>query len=114
MFKTLGPKRPLWTKLPMSATSGHLCTPSYLGKAEDLCCQALIQLYMSLLGAVAYLTHTRMDVAVFICALQRHTSAPPDYPHSQVEQTAELDSEEPTQASLQEILWRSKDRSQKL
>ena len=46
------------------------------GKAEDDCCQALIQLYMSLLGAVAYLTHSRMNVVVFICVLQRHTSAP--------------------------------------
>ena len=31
---------------------------------------------MSLLGAVAYLSHTRVDVAVFICALQRHTHKP--------------------------------------
>ena len=31
---------------------------------------------MSLLGAVAYLAHTRIDVVVFICALQRHTSKP--------------------------------------
>ena len=31
---------------------------------------------MSLLGAVAYLAHTRLDVVVFICALQRHTSKP--------------------------------------
>ena len=31
---------------------------------------------MSLLGAVAYLSHTRIDILVFICALQRHTSKP--------------------------------------
>ena len=46
------------------------------GKAEDECCPALHQLYMSLLGAVAYLSHTRVDVSVFICALQRHTAKP--------------------------------------
>ena len=38
------------------------------GKQEDLCTPDLHQLYMSLLGAVAYLSHTRMDVVVFICA----------------------------------------------
>ena len=43
------------------------------GRPEDECCPALIQLYMSLLGAIAYLSHTRVDVCVFICALQRHT-----------------------------------------
>ena len=31
---------------------------------------------MSLLGAVAYLSHTRLDAAVFICALQRHAAKP--------------------------------------
>jgi hypothetical protein len=31
---------------------------------------------MSLLGAVAYLAHTRADVVVFISALQRHTAKP--------------------------------------
>ena len=45
-------------------------------KADDLCCPELHKLYMSLLGAVAYLAHTRLDVVVFICALQRHTSKP--------------------------------------
>ena len=29
------------------------------GKAEDLCCPELHRLYQSLLGAVAYLSHTR-------------------------------------------------------
>ena len=46
------------------------------GKAEDKAVPELHQLYMSLLGAVAYLSHTRVDVIVFICALQRHTSSP--------------------------------------
>ena len=45
-------------------------------KPEDLCCPELHKFYMSLLGAVAYLAHTRLDVVVFICALQRHTSKP--------------------------------------
>ena len=45
-------------------------------KPEDLCCPELHNLYMSLLGAAAYLAHTRLDVVVFICALQRHTSKP--------------------------------------
>ena len=46
------------------------------GQAADLCGPDLHQLYMSLLGAVAYLSHTRVDVAVFVCALQRHASKP--------------------------------------
>ena len=45
-------------------------------KPEDLCCPELHKLYMSLLGAVAYLAHTRLDVVVFICALQRHKFKP--------------------------------------
>ena len=45
-------------------------------KHEDLCCPALHQLYMSLLGAVAYLSHTRVDVVVFICAGQRFAQKP--------------------------------------
>ena len=46
------------------------------GKADDLCFPDLHKLFMSLLGAVAYLSHTRTDVVVFICALQRYTSKP--------------------------------------
>ena len=46
------------------------------GKPEDPCNPELHKLYMSLLGAVAYLAHTRVDAIVFICALQRHTSKP--------------------------------------
>ena len=42
------------------------------GKAEDDCSPELHQLFMSLLGAVAYLSLTRMDIIVFISALQRH------------------------------------------
>ena len=45
-------------------------------KPEDLCCPELHQLYQSLLGAVAYLAHTRVDIVVFICALQRVTHKP--------------------------------------
>ena len=43
---------------------------------EALCSPPLHQLYMSLLGAVAYLAHTRVDALVFISALQRHNSKP--------------------------------------
>eukprot|EP00974_Lingulodinium_polyedra_P094590 9167822-Lingulodinium_polyedra.AAC.1 len=45
-------------------------------KPEDECCQALHQLYMSLLGAIAYFAYTRPDIVVFICALQRRTHEP--------------------------------------
>ena len=33
-------------------------------------------LYRSLLGALAYLAHTRVDILVFICALQRNVAKP--------------------------------------
>ena len=46
------------------------------GQVEDLCCPELQALYMSLSGAIAYLTHTRIDIVVFICAFQRHTHRP--------------------------------------
>ena len=46
------------------------------GKPEDMCCPELQALYMSLLGAIAYLTHTRIDIVVFICAFQRWTHKP--------------------------------------
>merc|ERR1712051_304790 len=42
------------------------------GKAEDESGPELHQLFMSLLGAVAYLSLTRVDILVFISALQRH------------------------------------------
>ena len=42
------------------------------GRAEDESSPELHQLFMSLLGAVAYLSLTRMDILVFISALQRH------------------------------------------
>ena len=45
-------------------------------KPDDLCCPELHQLYQSLLGAVAYLAQTRVDIVVFICALQRVTHKP--------------------------------------
>ena len=47
------------------------------GKASDKdCSPELTQLFMSLLGAVAYALMTRIDVAVFVCALQRMTHKP--------------------------------------
>ena len=47
------------------------------GPSSDRECSApLIQLFMSLLGAVAYALMTRVDIAVFACALQRVTHKP--------------------------------------
>ena len=47
------------------------------GKSSDKdCSPELAQLFMSLLGAVAYALMTRVDVAVFVCALQRVTHKP--------------------------------------
>ena len=45
------------------------------GQPEDTADASLHKLYMSLLGAVAYLSHTRLDVSVFVCALQRHLAS---------------------------------------
>ena len=45
-------------------------------KMEDFAEPEVHELYRSLLGAVAYLSHTRLDVNVFICALQRHGHKP--------------------------------------
>ena len=50
--------------------------PQLRGKNEDPAPPDLHQLYMSLLGAVAYLAHTRADALVFISALQRFNSKP--------------------------------------
>ena len=60
------------------ANSLQCATHSQLsgGKLEDECCPALHQLFMPLLGAVAYLAHTWMGVVVFISALQRHACKP--------------------------------------
>ena len=44
--------------------------------AESSLSSELHTLYMSSLGAVAYLAMTRLDAAVFIVALQKHTHAP--------------------------------------
>eukprot|EP00974_Lingulodinium_polyedra_P108974 10546486-Lingulodinium_polyedra.AAC.1 len=45
--------------------------PQLVGaKPEGERCQELHQLYMSLLGALAYLARARPDIVVFICALQ--------------------------------------------
>jgi hypothetical protein len=46
------------------------------GQPEDEACPELHQLFMYLLGDVAYTAHTRVDVVVFISALQRHTAKP--------------------------------------
>ena len=46
------------------------------GKDSDDADSDLRALYRSLLGAVAYLAHTRVDILVFICALQRHVASP--------------------------------------
>eukprot|EP00969_Alexandrium_andersonii_P271828 12014544-Alexandrium_andersonii.AAC.1 len=45
-------------------------------KSEELCGPELDSLHRSLLGAVAYLTLTHVDVAVFASALQRWRRAP--------------------------------------
>ena len=44
------------------------------GAATDDSEESLHKLYMSLLGAVAYLAHTRLDLVVFVFALQRHSA----------------------------------------
>ena len=58
----------------------NMCTISHpelkTAKNEALCSAPLHQLFMSLLGAVAYLAHTRVDALVFISALQRYNSKP--------------------------------------
>jgi hypothetical protein len=46
------------------------------GQGEDEACPDFHKLFMSLLGAVGYLEHTRVDVVVFVSALQRHTAKP--------------------------------------
>ena len=43
---------------------------------ESECSPELVQLFMSLLGAVAYALMARINVAVFVCALQRVTHKP--------------------------------------
>jgi hypothetical protein len=45
-------------------------------KNDSVCSPPLHQLYMSLLGAVAYLARIRVDALVFICDLQRHNARP--------------------------------------
>ena len=47
------------------------------GLSSDTECTAeIIQLFMSLLGAVAYALMIRIDVAVLVCAMQRVTHKP--------------------------------------
>jgi hypothetical protein len=45
-------------------------------KAEDVVCAELHSLYRSLLGAVAFLLLIRIDIAVFVSALQRWGHSP--------------------------------------
>ena len=45
-------------------------------KPEDLAVEELHRLFMSLLGAVAYLSHTRPDIVVFVSALERQNAKP--------------------------------------
>ena len=46
------------------------------GKPEDKAVPELHQLFMSLLGAVSFLSHTRVDILVFVSALERHSGGP--------------------------------------
>ena len=46
------------------------------GADDDEVGTELHALYRSLLGALAYLAHTRVDILVFICALQRNVAKP--------------------------------------
>ena len=46
------------------------------GGNEEQCVEGLHSLFISLLGAIAYATHTRVDVMVFIVALQRRNHNP--------------------------------------
>ena len=50
------------------------------GVNEEQCVEGLHSLFISLLGAIAYATHTRVDVMVFIVALQR-TNHNPEVQH---------------------------------
>ncbi len=45
-------------------------------KNDAVCSPPLRQLFTSLLGAVAYLAHTRVGALVFFSALQRHNAKP--------------------------------------
>ena len=53
-----------------------ICHPQLKSSPDEDATPELHQLYMSLLGAVAYASQTRVDALVFICALQRHNSKP--------------------------------------
>ena len=54
-----------------------IATPELVGaKAEEPASEALIQLFWSLLGAVAYTLMTQHWIAVYVIALQRETSHP--------------------------------------
>ena len=45
-------------------------------KSEDACSDALKALFCSLVGALAWLTQTRIDIAAYVTALQRWGQAP--------------------------------------
>ena len=45
-------------------------------KDEELCTETEQSAYQSLLGGIGWLVNTRMDVAVYIAALQRATKSP--------------------------------------
>ena len=52
------------------------------GKSSNSYCEPLLHtLYQSLLGAVAFTSLTRVDIIVFVVALQRHTHKPQIKPH---------------------------------
>jgi len=54
-----------------------IAADTYRGLAsESLCAPVLHQMYQSLVGAVAFTALTRLDVLVFIVALQRYSHAP--------------------------------------
>ena len=44
--------------------------------AEELCCTELHHMFWSILGAIAFATLTRVDILVFVSALQRFSHAP--------------------------------------
>ena len=90
------------TTLDQIAFAGNLKTISHPqltgGRPEDLCHPPLHQLYMSLLGAVAYLAHTRLDVSVSFGPLKAtHTKATTPA-CAKAKQAAHLDPKEPKEA----------------
>ena len=86
-------------QLQFASSLKPIAHPQLLGgKPEDDCCEILHSLYMSLLGAVAYLAHTRMDDSVFVCSLQRHTHKPKIEHVKRLNNVFEICSTEPSEA----------------